>query len=147
MPRHTRQGRVSPDKMFIGELAQQYGGVNVKLTAALFAASTALITITAAPASADTDSEFLAKLSKDGINAAPDQMIAIAHETCDAVHQDHSGYPISPYQAAMLNVTSQLGSQGLTKWQISQFRGYAIMAYCPDQKDWHPVPLPPQEAN
>ena len=87
------------------------------------------------------DDQFLAMLSKDGVVGPPDQMIAIAHERCDAANLPRSGgYNFrfgalpSPYIGAIGNIYTELESQGLTSAQAAQFIRDAIAVYCPDQK-------------
>lgn len=105
-------------------------------------AGTAVLALTMAVAHAGgLDDQFLALLSKDGINGAPDQMIAIAHERCDAADLPRSGLFIprfgaqpGPYLAEIGNIYTELESQGLTSGQAAQFIRDAIAVYCPDQK-------------
>jgi hypothetical protein len=105
-------------------------------------AAAAAVLVGAGIAHADAlDDRFFALLSKDGINGAPDQMIAIAHERCDAADLPRSGLFIprfgaqpGPYLAEIGNIYTELESQGLTSAQAAQFIRDAIAVYCPDQK-------------
>jgi len=87
------------------------------------------------------DDQFLAMLSKDGIVGAPDQMIAIAHERCDAANLPRSGgYNFrwgalpSPYIGAIGNIYTELESTGMNSAYAAQFIRDAITVYCPDQR-------------
>jgi hypothetical protein len=105
-------------------------------------AATAAVMLAAGIAHADgPDDQFLAMLSKDGIVGAPDQMIAIAHERCDAANVPRSGgfnwrfgAGPSPYVGAIGNIYTELESQGMNSAQAAQFIRDAITVYCPDQK-------------
>jgi hypothetical protein len=105
-------------------------------------ATAAALLVAAGTAHADgLDDHFFALLSKDGINGAPDQMIAIAHERCDAANLPRSGLFIprfgaqpGPYLAEIGNIYTELESQGLTSSQAAQFIRDAITVYCPDQR-------------
>ena len=107
----------------------------------ILAAATAVL-VGAGIAHADAlDDRFLALLAKDGINGAPDQMIGIAHERCDAADLPRSGVFIprfgaqpGPYLAAIGQIYNELEAQGLTSGQAAQFIRDAIAVYCPDQK-------------
>ena len=87
------------------------------------------------------DDQFLAMLSKDGVVGPPDQMIAIAHERCDAANLPRSGgYNFrwgampSPYLGAIGNIYTELESTGMDSAQAAQFIRDAITVYCPDQR-------------
>jgi Protein of unknown function (DUF732) len=87
------------------------------------------------------DDQFLALLSKDGVVGPPDQMIAIAHERCDAANIPRSGgYNFrwgalpSPYIGAIGNIYTELESTGMNSAYAAQFIRDAITVYCPDQK-------------
>jgi Protein of unknown function (DUF732) len=87
------------------------------------------------------DDQFLAMLSKDGVVGPPDQMIAIAHERCDAANLPRSGgYNFrwgalpSPYIGAIGNIYTELESTGMNSAYAAQFIRDAITVYCPDQK-------------
>jgi hypothetical protein len=87
------------------------------------------------------DDQFLAMLSKDGVVGPPDQMIAIAHERCDAANLPRSGgYNFrfgalpSPYIGAIGNIYTELESTGMNSAYAAQFIRDAIAVYCPDQK-------------
>lgn len=106
----------------------------------VFAAAAAVLLTTAIAHADGLDDQFLALLSRDGINGAPDQMIAIAHERCDAADLPRSGVFIprfgaqpGPYLAEIGNIYTELESQGLTSSQAAQFIRDAIKVYCPDQ--------------
>jgi hypothetical protein len=104
-------------------------------------AAAAAVLVAAGVAHADgPDDQFLALLAKDGINGAPDQMIAIAHERCDAADLPRTGIFIprfgaqpGPYLAEIGNIYTELESQGLSSGQAAQFIRDAIKVYCPDQ--------------
>ena len=87
------------------------------------------------------DDQFLGMLSKDGIGGPPDQMIAIAHERCDAANLPRSGgYNFrwgalpSPYIGAIGNIYTELESTGMNSAYAAQFIRDAITVYCPDQR-------------
>jgi hypothetical protein len=87
------------------------------------------------------DDQFLAMLSKDGVVGPPDQMIAIAHERCDAANLPRSGgYNFrwgalpSPYIGAIGNIYTELESTGMNSAYAAQFIRDAITVYCPDQR-------------
>jgi hypothetical protein len=111
----------------------------VHLFRPIVAAVTAVL-VTGAIAHADTtDDQFLALVSNDGLNAGPpDQMIAIAHQRCDADGLSHNnwynfrfgGHP-SPFNVAISNINAKLQSQGLTFDQAVQFMRDAVAVYCP----------------
>jgi len=99
----------------------------------------AVLVMTTATAHADgPDDQFLGLLSKDGISGAPDQLIAIAHERCDAEGLSRSGgYNFrfgaqpSPFNLAMTKVYGDLGAQGVPPGLMALFLHDAIKAYCP----------------
>jgi hypothetical protein len=105
-------------------------------------AAAAAVMLAAGIAHADgPDDQFLALLSKDGIVGAPDQMIAIAHERCDAANVPRSGGfnwrfggGPSPYVGAIGNIYTELESTGMNSAQAAQFIRDAITVYCPDQR-------------
>ena len=105
-------------------------------------AAAAAVMLTAGIAHADgPDDQFLALLSKDGVVGPPDQMIAIAHERCDAANLPRSGgYNFrwgalpSPYIGAIGNIYTELESTGMNSAYAAQFIRDAITVYCPDQK-------------
>ena len=105
----------------------------------LFAAAAAVLSAAAIAHADGADDQFLGLLARDGLNfAPPDQMIAIAHERCDAEGLSHSGVYVfpnnrgaSPYMVAITRMYNELQSQGLATAQIPQFFGDAITAYCP----------------
>jgi hypothetical protein len=99
----------------------------------------AVLLMTPAIAHADgPDDQFLGLLAKDGIHGDPGQLIAIAHEECDAEGQSRSGgfnfrfggQP-SPYNIAMTKVYGDLGAQGVAPGFMAPFLHDAITAYCP----------------
>jgi Protein of unknown function (DUF732) len=87
------------------------------------------------------DDQFLAMLSKDGVVGPPDQMIAIAHERCEAANVPRTGgfnwrfgAGPSPYIGAIGNIYTELESTGMNSAQAAQFIRDAITVYCPDQR-------------
>jgi hypothetical protein len=104
----------------------------------VLAAATVLL-MTPAIAHADgPDDQFLAMLSKDGIHGAPDQLIAIAHERCDAEGLSRTGgfnfrfgAQPSPFNIAMTKVYGDLGAQGVAPGYMAPFLRDAVAAYCP----------------
>lgn len=101
---------------------------------AIVAGAAVLLIISTPVASADSqDDQFLAKLSQHGISGTPDRIIAVAHESCDALERDRFGIRISPYQVAMLRIEIELARQQLSSRQISQFVYDARSVYCPDK--------------
>ena len=105
-------------------------------------AAAAAVMLAAGVAHADgQDDQFLAMLSKDGVVGPPDQMIAIAHERCDAANLPRSGgYNFrwgalpSPYIGAIGNIYTELESTGMNSAYAAQFIRDAITVYCPDQR-------------
>jgi hypothetical protein len=105
-------------------------------------AAAAAVMLAAGIAHADgQDDQFLGMLSKDGIGGPPDQMIAIAHERCDAANLPRSGgYNFrwgalpSPYIGAIGNIYTELESTGMNSAYAAQFIRDAITVYCPDQR-------------
>jgi Protein of unknown function (DUF732) len=105
-------------------------------------AAAAAVMLAAGIAHADgQDDQFLAMLSKDGVVGPPDQMIAIAHERCDAANIPRSGgYNFrwgalpSPYIGAIGNIYTELESTGMNSAYAAQFIRDAITVYCPDQR-------------
>jgi hypothetical protein len=105
-------------------------------------AAAAAVMLAAGIAHADgQDDQFLAMLSKDGVVGPPDQMIAIAHERCDAANLPRSGgYNFrwgalpSPYIGAIGNIYTELESTGMNSAYAAQFIRDAITVYCPDQR-------------
>jgi Protein of unknown function (DUF732) len=105
-------------------------------------AAAAAVMLAAGIAHADgQDDQFLAMLSKDGVVGPPDQLIAIAHERCDAANLPRSGgYNFrfggqpSPYIGAIGNIYTELESTGMNSAYAAQFIRDAITVYCPDQK-------------
>jgi Protein of unknown function (DUF732) len=77
------------------------------------------------------DDQYLRLLASQGIQGAPDQLIAAGHESCDALDQGRFGIGISPYGAAMLKIEAELTGQGLSSPQISQLVHDANNVYCP----------------
>ena len=107
----------------------------------VLAAVSTLLAVAAIAHADGPDDQFLAMLANDNINGAPDRMIAIAHERCDAANLPRSARPIppygalpSPYLAAIGNIYTELDALGLTSGQAAQFIRDAITVYCPDQK-------------
>jgi Protein of unknown function (DUF732) len=105
------------------------------------AVAAAAVLLAAAIAHADTtDDQFLGLVSNDGLTAGPpDQMIAIAHQRCDANGLSHSGWynfrfggQPSQFNIAISNISLKLQSQGLTPDQAVQFMRDAVAVYCPD---------------
>jgi hypothetical protein len=113
----------------------------VNLFRSVLAAAVAVM-LAAGIAHADgQDDQFLAMLSKDGVVGPPDQMIAIAHERCDAANLPRSGgYNFrwgalpSPYIGAIGNIYTELESTGMNSAYAAQFIRDAITVYCPDQR-------------
>jgi Protein of unknown function (DUF732) len=108
---------------------------------AVLAAMAAVLGATAIAHAGGPDDQFLALLAKDGIAGAPDQMIAIAHERCNAADLPRSGPFIprfgslpGPYMAEIGNIYTELESTGMTSAQAAQFIRDAITVYCPDQR-------------
>jgi hypothetical protein len=104
-------------------------------------AAAAAVLLAAAVAHADTtDDQFLGLLSNDGLNAGPpDQVIAIAHQRCDANGLSRMGYynfrfggQPSQFNVAISKISVKLQSQGLTPDQAVQFMRDAVAVYCPD---------------
>jgi hypothetical protein len=107
---------------------------------AVLGAAAAVLAATAVAHADGLDDQFLAMLAKDGISGPQDQMIAIAHERCDAADLPRSGIFIprfgaqpGPYLAEIGNIYTELESQGLSSGQAAQFIRDAIKVYCPDQ--------------
>jgi Protein of unknown function (DUF732) len=107
----------------------------------VLAAAAALLLATAVAHADALDDQFLGLLSRDGIVGAPDQMIAIAHERCDAAGLSRSNLFIprfgpqpSPYQFEIKNIYDELEGTGLDFGQAAQFIRDAIAVYCPSQK-------------
>ena len=105
------------------------------------AVAAAAVLLAAAIAHADTtDDQFLGLVSNDGLTAGPpDQMIAIAHQRCDANGLSQSGsYNFrfggqpSQFNMAISKISLKLQSQGLTPDQAVQFMRDAVAVYCPD---------------
>jgi hypothetical protein len=102
----------------------------------------AVVLVAAGIAHADTaDDQFLGLLSNDGLNVGPpEQMIAMAHNRCDANGLSRAdwftlrylGRP-SPFVVAVSNINVKLQSQGLTPDQAAQFMRDAVTVYCPVQ--------------
>jgi Protein of unknown function (DUF732) len=101
----------------------------------------AAVLLAAAIGHADTtDDQFLGLVSNDGLTAGPpDQMIAIAHQRCDADGLAHSGWynfrfggQPSQFNIAISKISLRLQSQGLTPDQAVQFMRDAVAVYCPD---------------
>ena len=83
-------------------------------------------------AHADTlDDQYLKLLASHGIEGDPAQLIASGHDSCDALDQGRIGYGVSPYGLAMMKITGQLMSQGLSSQQVSQLTHDANTVYCP----------------
>jgi uncharacterized protein DUF732 len=109
------------------------------LRAVAVAAAAALLA--AGNAHADsTDDQFLGMAANDGVTAGPpDQMIAIAHQRCDAnglsqaggYNWRFGGHP-SQFNIAISKISLRLQSQGLTPDQAVQFMRDAVAVYCPD---------------
>jgi hypothetical protein len=104
-------------------------------------AAAAAVLLSAGIAHADsTDDQFLGLLSNDGLNAGPpDQVIAIAHQRCDANGLSHTGWynfrfggQPSQFNVAISKISVKLQSQGLTPDQAVQFMRDAVTVYCPD---------------
>jgi hypothetical protein len=112
----------------------------MKLKCALTAAA---LTLTSAPLAHadDVDDQFLASLSRDGLNMAPDQAISYAHQICDAENLSPVGIAIpplmpdtpSPRTLELRRIEDDLLSQGLTTPETVTFRRDAITTYCPDK--------------
>jgi Protein of unknown function (DUF732) len=103
-------------------------------------AAAAAVLLAAAVAHADTtDDQFLGMLSNDGLNAGPpDQVIAIAHQRCDANSLSRTGWfnfrfggQSSQFNVAISKISVKLQSQGLTPDQAVQFMRDAVAVYCP----------------
>ncbi|MBV8179094.1 MAG: DUF732 domain-containing protein [Mycobacterium sp.] len=86
-------------------------------------AAAAAVLLAAGIAHADTtDDRFLGLLSNDGLNAGPpDQVIAIAHQRCDADGLSRTGWynfrfggQPSQFNVAISRISVKLQSQGLT---------------------------------
>jgi hypothetical protein len=99
------------------------------------------VLLAAAIAHADsTDDQFLGLVSNDGLTAgAPDQMIAMAHQRCDANDLSHSGWynfrfggQPSQFNMAISKISLKLQSNGLTPDQAVQFMRDSVAVYCPD---------------
>jgi Protein of unknown function (DUF732) len=105
------------------------------------AAAAAGVLLAAAIGHADTtDDQFLGLVSNDGLTAGqPDQMIAVAHQRCDANGLSRAGWynfrfggQPSQYNVAISKISLKLQSQGLTPDQAIQFMRDAVAVYCPD---------------
>jgi Protein of unknown function (DUF732) len=80
-------------------------------------------------AQADTqDDQFLAALSADGIQAAPDQLFGDGHATCNAFD-----YPIDIGINGPTANALMLQAHGLSPAQVRPFMHDALKAYCPDK--------------
>ena len=97
--------------------------------------------LAAATGHADTtDDQFLGLVSNDGLTAGPpDQMIAIAHQRCNANGLSRAGWynfrfggQPSEFNVAISKISLKLQSQGLTPDQAVQFMRDAVAVYCPD---------------
>jgi hypothetical protein len=100
---------------------------------AIVAAAVMLIIPAPAAAAESQDEEFLAKLSGHGISGTADRLVAVGHESCDALDRDRFGVRISPYQVAMLRIEIELLRQKLSSPQISEFVHDARSIYCPEK--------------
>lgn len=74
----------------------------------------------------ELDDQFLAGLAKQGITGQPDQLITLAHQSCDTVGS-MSG--IGPYFRLMSSI-------GLSPPQAASFQSLAVNTYCPDKSSW-----------
>jgi hypothetical protein len=101
----------------------------IKLLAAL---ATAAI-LTAATAHADgPDDQYISALKNHGVTTADrGQLIADAHQTCDAFNQGGIGLGISPRGFALLQLNNALSAQGLNPHDAQQVMMDATRAYCP----------------
>jgi hypothetical protein len=105
----------------------------------VFVAAAAVLAATAVAHGDTADDQFLGLLSNDGLNTGPpDQMIAIAHQRCDANGLSHGGWynfrfggQPSQFNVAISNISVKLQSQGLTPDQAVQFMRDAVTVYCP----------------
>ena len=104
-------------------------------------AAAAATLLAAAVAHADTrDDQFFGLLANDGLNVGPpDQMIALAHQRCDADGLSRQGWynfrfggQPSQFNVAISNLSVKLQSHGLTPDQAVQFMRDAVAVYCPD---------------
>ncbi len=101
----------------------------------LLASTLSLVAFAPVAAHADElDDQFLAGLAKQGINGQPDQLITLAHQSCDTVGS-MSG--IGPYYRLMSTI-------GLSPPQAASFQSLAINTYCPEKSSWlsPPATLP-----
>jgi uncharacterized protein DUF732 len=103
-------------------------------------AAAAAVLLVAGIAHADpTDDQFLGLLSNDGLNVGPpDQMIALAHQRCDANGLSRQGWfnfrfggQPSQFNVAISQLSIKLQSHGLTPDQAVQFMRDAVAVYCP----------------
>lgn len=104
-------------------------------------ATAAAVQVAAGIAHADTaDDQFLGLLSNDGLNVGPpEQMIAMAHNRCDANGLSRADWFIlrylgrpSPFVVAVWRIDVKLQSQSLTPDQAVQFMRDAVTVYCPE---------------
>ncbi len=104
-----------------------------KMTAAV-GAVLALVPVIGVAHADNTDDQFVATLSSQGIPGDRGALIAIAHQFCDAQNLPRIGIGLpSPYTMQIANLRNQLVSQGLTQPQMDQLAHDAIAAYCPDR--------------
>jgi Protein of unknown function (DUF732) len=107
----------------------------LKTICPLFATAAALLPVAVAHADPQ-DGQFLASLSRDGLQITPDQAIPIAHETCNA-----QTFPRwvprmpSPFAIATWHINDELQGLGIVGPRIGQFKRDASAAYCPGALD------------
>ena len=88
----------------------------------------------AAPAHADPDSQFLARIAAAGITGDPAHLIDEAHQVCDAKGVTGIGIGMNPRQVAEFRTIAQLNAEGIQGAQQDQFVWAASDAYCPQLK-------------
>lgn len=116
----------------------------MKLKCATLTAVALMLTSAPIAHADDIDHQFLASLSQDGVNMAPDRAISYAHQICEAENLSPFSPPVippltnetlPPRTLELRRIENDLLSQGLTTPQTVTFRRDAISAYCPDKRD------------
>jgi hypothetical protein len=105
--------------------------MHATISAALIAAAVA----TAPLAQADADQTFLSQVA--GIPLSPTDAITYAHRTCDAQALPSFSIGIPPPRTlAFLQGQRELQARGLTEPQMFTLKKAAIIAYCPELRDF-----------
>ncbi len=87
-----------------------------RTTTAVIWAVLALVPVIGVAHADNTDDQFVAALSSQGIPGDRGALISIAHQFCDAQNLPRIGIGLpSPYTIEIANLRNQLVSQGLTQ--------------------------------